>query len=175
MSLFDGQGSDISPLVIVMDKIGIKGINHLINATVAVAVISNGLSCVYAGSRTLTALAETGYVPSIFACIDKAGRPPGTGGHPRFLSDCPCQLCRCEICRVRLACGAFWSVHTHRMVVNCVTHIRFRKAWRVQGHSIEEIPFRAFGGGYGPWLGVILIVIILIAQFYIVSCFFPHQ
>jgi len=39
----------------------------LINATICVSVLSIGLSCVYAGSRTLTALAETGYAPKIFA------------------------------------------------------------------------------------------------------------
>lgn len=39
----------------------------LVNATICVSVLSIGLSCVYAGSRTLTALAETGYAPRIFA------------------------------------------------------------------------------------------------------------
>ena len=38
----------------------------LINATIVVSVLSIGLSCVYAGSRTLTALAETGFAPKIF-------------------------------------------------------------------------------------------------------------
>ncbi|MDN8699400.1 gamma-aminobutyrate permease, partial [Staphylococcus aureus] len=37
----------------------------------------------------------------------------------------------------------------------CVTHLRFRKAWRVQGHSLEELPFKAFGGIYGSWMGII--------------------
>ena len=46
--------------------------------------------------------------------------------------------------------------------------IRFRRAWQVQGHSVEELPFRALGGVYGSWFGVILVVLVLIAQFYIV-------
>lgn len=33
------------------------------------------MSCVYAGSRTLTALAETGYAPKIFTYVDKSSRP----------------------------------------------------------------------------------------------------
>lgn len=45
--------------------------------------------------------------------------------------------------------------------------IRFRKAWLVQGHSLEELPFRALGGHWGSWFGVVLIVLVLIAQFYI--------
>lgn len=49
----------------------------------------------------------------------------------------------------------------------CLCHIRFRRAWLVQGHSLEELPFRALGGAYGSWFGVILIALVLIAQFYI--------
>jgi len=49
----------------------------------------------------------------------------------------------------------------------CLCHIRFRRAWKVQGHSIEELPFKALGGAWGSWLGVVLIVLVLIAQFYV--------
>lgn len=28
----------------------------------------------------------------------------------------------------------------------CLCHIRFRQAWKLQGHSVEELPFRAAGG-----------------------------
>lgn len=51
----------------------------------------------------------------------------------------------------------------------CASHIRFRQAWKVQGHSIEELPFQALGGVYGSWFGLILIILVLIAQFYVVS------
>lgn len=40
----------------------------------------------------------------------------------------------------------------------------------MQGHSVEELPFRAMGGVYGSWFGVILLTLVLIAQFYVV-CF----
>lgn len=33
-----------------------------------------------------------------------------------------------------------------------ITHLRFRKAWRIQGHSPEELPFRAFLYPYGTWI-----------------------
>jgi yeast amino acid transporter len=36
----------------------------------------------------------------------------------------------------------------------------------VQGHSVEELPFRALFGVTGSWIGLILIVLVLIAQFY---------
>ena len=49
----------------------------------------------------------------------------------------------------------------------CLCHIRFRRAWLVQGHSVEELPFRALGGVYGSYLGLILIGLVIIAQFYV--------
>jgi len=49
----------------------------------------------------------------------------------------------------------------------CLCHIRFRAAWKAQGHSTAELPFKALGGVWGSWLGVFLIVIVLIAQFYV--------
>jgi len=166
--LFDGEGADISPFVIVMDKARIPGINHLINLTICVSVLSIGLSCVYAGSRTLTALAETNYAPRCFTYVDKAGRP--LWSVVAILVFGP--LAYINIADVGssvfdwlLALSGLSTLFTWLSI--CVTHIRFRKAWKVQGHSVEELPFTAIGGVYGSWCGAILIVLVLIAQFYI--------
>ncbi|KAL0066166.1 Amino-acid permease inda1 [Marasmius tenuissimus] len=64
--LLGGGGAAASPFVIALDRAKIPGINHLVNATICVSVLSIGLSSIYAGSRTLTALAETGYAPKAF-------------------------------------------------------------------------------------------------------------
>lgn len=48
-------------------------------------------------------------------------------------------------------------------------HIRFRAAWKCQGHHIDELPYRAIGGVWGSILGFSLVCLVLIAQFYIVS------
>ena len=48
-------------------------------------------------------------------------------------------------------------------------HIRFRAAWKAQGHSVEELPFKAAGGVFESWFGVTLVVLVLIAQFYVAS------
>lgn len=42
-----------------------KSFADLVNVTICVSVLSIGLSAVYAGSRTLTAMAETGYAPKV--------------------------------------------------------------------------------------------------------------
>jgi amino acid transporter len=52
--------ANTSPFVIVFDRANVKGLPHIINATITISVLSIGMSCVYAGSRTLLALAEQG-------------------------------------------------------------------------------------------------------------------
>lgn len=65
--LLGGSGATASPFVIVMDRAGIPGIPHLINVTICISVLSIGMSQVFAGSRTLVALADSGFAPKIFA------------------------------------------------------------------------------------------------------------
>ncbi|BGP15258.1 hypothetical protein JCM10213_001609 [Rhodosporidiobolus nylandii] len=162
----DGAGT--SPFVIMASEAGLNGLDHLINVTVCVSVLSIGLSCVYAGSRVLTALAETGFAPKAFTYVDKSGRP---------LFSVIAVLMFGAIAYINLrstgetvfnwlvALSGLSTLFTWASI--CMCHIRFRAAWKHNGHSIDELPFRAMGGVYGSWCGFILVVIVLIAQFYI--------
>jgi len=40
-------------------------------------------------------------------------------------------------------------------------------AWKAQGHSVDELPFRALGGIWGSAFGAVVLVLVLIAQFYV--------
>ncbi|KAJ3994420.1 APC amino acid permease [Lentinula boryana] len=166
--LLGGTSAAASPFVIVLDNAKIPGLNHLVNATICVSVLSIGLSCVYAGSRTLTALAETGYAPRFFTYVDKSSRP---------LFSVIAVLLFAPIAYVNVVAVGdtvfLWLQAISGLSVLftwgaiCLCHIRFRRAWKVQGHSLEELPFKALGGVWGSWLGLALIVIVLIAQFYV--------
>ncbi|PPQ76659.1 hypothetical protein CVT24_011911 [Panaeolus cyanescens] len=162
------SGAAASPFVIALDNAHIKGLNHFVNITICISVLSIGLSCVYAGSRTLTALAETGYAPRVFTYVDKSSRPlwsviaillfgalayVNVGADGGIVFDW------------LMALSGLSTLFTWLSI--CLCHIRFRRAWIVQGHSVEELPFQALGGVYGSWFGVILIILVLIAQFYI--------
>lgn len=166
--LIGGSGASASPFVIALKNAGISGLDHLVNATICISVLSIGLSCVYAGSRTLTALAETGYAPKIFTYVDKSSRP---------LFSVIAILAFAPIAYVNVV-AAGDTVFTWLLALSglstlftwlsiCLCHIRFRKAWKVQGHSLEELPFKALGGVYGSYFGIILIGLVLIAQFYV--------
>ncbi|KAL1639224.1 Amino-acid permease inda1 [Diplodia intermedia] len=156
-----------SPFVIAANDAGLIGFDSFINVVILVSVISIGLSGVYGGSRTLTALAEQGYAPKAFAYIDKAGRPLWS-----TIAIIACGL----LAYINLdedgqivfdwlvALSGLAALFTWGSI--CVAHIRFRAAWAHHGHTIDEIPFRAVGGVYGSWIGFILVVLVLIAQFY---------
>lgn len=67
--------SNASPFVIAAKDAGLIGFDSFMNVVILISVLSIGNSAVYAGSRTLTAIAEKGYAPRIFAYVDRAGRP----------------------------------------------------------------------------------------------------
>ncbi|GAA5986989.1 hypothetical protein JCM10908_000981 [Rhodotorula pacifica] len=163
-----GSGAGTSPFVIMAKLAGLNGLDHLLNITVCISVLSIGLSCVYAGSRVLTALAETGFAPRCFTYVDKSGRP--LYSVLVLLAAGPIAYVNCAsqgetIFNWLLALSGLSTLFTWGSI--CMCHIRFRKAWRVQGHHIDELPFRAWGGVWGSWLGFTLVVLVLIAQFYV--------
>ncbi|KAJ8082699.1 Amino-acid permease inda1 [Marasmius tenuissimus] len=168
--LFGASDASASPFVIVLDNANIQGLNHLVNATICVSVMSIAISCVYAGSRTLTALAETGFAPRIFTYIDKSSRPLWSviftiAWAP--IAYVGVDSSSEEVFAWLTAISGLSALFTWGAI--CLCHIRFRKAWAVQGHSVEELPFRALGGVWSSWFGIVLVVIIFIAQFYVAA------
>lgn len=160
--------ANTSPFVLVFVRAGVPGLPHLINATITVSVLSIGMSCVYAGSRTLLALAEQGYAPKVFTYVDKAGRP--LWAVLFIIAFFPIAYANCadvgtKIFDWLLALSGLSTIFTW-LSIN-VAHIRFRMAWKAQGHHIDELPFRALGGIWGSAFGATVLVLVLIAQFYI--------
>lgn len=154
-----------SPFVLVGKYAGLKGFDHFMNLTILVSVLSIGVSGVYGGSRTLTALAQQGYAPKIFTYIDKSGRPLPSViviilcGFIAFIS---LAATGPVVFDWLLALSGLAALFTWGSI--CLAHIRFRRAWHYHGHTLDEIPFKAIGGVYGSYLGLFLIAIVLVAQ-----------
>ena len=147
---------------------GLKGFDSFMNVVILVSVISIGNSGVYGGSRTLTALAEQGYAPAIFKYVDRSGRPlVSTVAILAFscLAYVNVTASGVTVFDWLLALSGLAALFTWGSI--CLAHIRFRKAWAHHGHTLDEIPFKAIGGVYGSWVGIIIIVLVLIAQFYV--------
>jgi len=161
----------VSPFVLAPLDAHLYGYDSFMNVVILVSVISIGVSCVYGGSRTLTALAQQGYAPKIFAYIDRSGRP---------LPSVALNLAFGGLAYVRMASSGGvvfdWllslsglaALFTWGSIV--AAHIRFRAAWKAQGHTLDELPFKAVGGVAGSWLGLFLVFICLIAQLFVAIC-----
>ena len=42
-----------------------------------------------------------------------------------------------------------------------ICHLRFRKAWVAQGRSLDDLKFKSRFYPYGPWLALVLFVVVL--------------
>jgi amino acid transporter len=161
--------SQASPFVLVGQYAGLYGYDHFINAIIMISVISIGLSGVYGGSRTLTAMAEQGYAPKIFAYVDRAGRPLYSTilvlavGFLAFAGVEP--EAGQELFDWLLSISGLAALFTWGSI--CLAHIRFRMAWSRQGRSLEEIPFKSAGGVIGSYIGLGLAILVFIAQIYV--------
>ncbi|KAL4973958.1 amino acid permease/ SLC12A domain-containing protein [Aspergillus desertorum] len=159
---------EASPFVILAADAGLKGYDHFMNVIILISVLSIGVSGVYGSSRTLTALAEQGYAPKFFTYVDRSGRPLwsvlvtilfGVLGYVNVSSSGE------EVFAWLQALSGLAALFTWGSI--CLAHIRFRKAWAYNGRSLDEIPFKAVGGVYGSYLGLFLIFIVLVAQFFV--------
>lgn len=157
-----------SPFVIAIENAGIKGLPSVMNVVIMIAVLSVGNSSVYGSSRTLAALAEQGQAPQFLAYIDRKGRPifaiivASALGLLCFLAASSKQT---EAFAWMMAISGLSSIFTWGSV--CLCHIRFRAAWKKQGHTLDELAFRSQPGVIGSWIGFIFNCLVLIAQFWV--------
>lgn len=162
------QDISASPFVIAINNGGIRVVPHIMNAVILVAVVSVGNSSVYGCSRTIASLAAQGLIPKIFGYIDREGRPltaimvTNLIGLLGFLviseNEGVVFTWLFSICSL----SAFF---TWGFV--CISHIRFRWALYEQGRSTDELVFVSRTGVWGSWVGLGIIVLIIIAEFYI--------
>ncbi|KAI9371010.1 amino acid permease/ SLC12A domain-containing protein [Aspergillus egyptiacus] len=163
--LIDTQAS---PFVLLANDAKLPGYDDFMNVIILVSVLSIGVSGVFGASRTLTALAEQGYAPKFFTYVDRSGRPLwsvliiilfGVLGYVNVDASGE------EVFAWLQALSGLAALFTWGSI--CLAHIRFRKAWAYNGHTLDEIPFKAIGGVYGSYLGLFLVFIVLAAQFFV--------
>ncbi|CZR58012.1 probable amino acid transport protein GAP1 [Phialocephala subalpina] len=160
--------SKASPFIIAIQSAGISGLDSVMNAVVMIAVLSVANSSMYGATRTLQALAEQGQAPRILAYVDRKGRPLVSIG---VASACGL-LAYLYVSPVRgpaftwlLALSGLSSIFTWCSI--CWAHIQFRKAWIQQGNSLSDLVYQSPIGVTGSWIGLISLILILVAQFWV--------
>ncbi|KAF2096623.1 putative amino acid transporter [Rhizodiscina lignyota] len=163
-----GANTKASPFVLAITLAGVKGLPSVMNAVITISVLSVANSATFGSTRTLQALALQGMAPKLFAYVDKHGRPLPVVilqllfGLLAFINEANVGS---QVFNWLLALSGLSNFFIWGSI--CVAHIRFRRAWAVQGRDLKQIPYKAFFGVWGSTVGAALNFICLIAQFYI--------
>ncbi len=145
-----------SPITVAITNAGWAGGKHLVNAFILITCLSAVNSCIYIGSRTVLFLAKDGKAPKFLGWTDKRGVPIPAIVFFNLWG---------VISLMNLKTGAadafgyiinLSGVSTF-LVWGSISfiHIKFRRAWIAQGHSIDELPYKAAYYPYTAWIGLI--------------------
>lgn len=159
-----------SPFVIAIEIGKIKVLPSVINAVILVSVLSVGNTAVYGSSRTLCAMGQVGQAPKFFGYVDRHGRPTWAIAFTLafgFLAFLIYSASQNDVFNWLLSLSGLSGLFTWLSISIC--HIRFRKAWVLQGRTLEELPWQSPGGAWFSYVGAALNILVLIAQFYKVS------
>nr|POE51031.1 putative amino-acid permease p7g5.06 [Quercus suber] len=151
-----GAYSKASPFVQAIQLAGIPVLPSIFNAVITISVLSVANSCSYGSTRTLQALAAEGMAPKFLAYIDGQGRP--VWYVIALLIEV--HLLTRDAALSGLADFFIWGSI-------CFSHIRMRAGWVAQGRSIDDLPYQAFFGVWGSWVGLLLNMLCIAASFYV--------
>lgn len=167
--LFGGSGTNASPFVIAYRDAGLQPMAHIMNAVIFLSVISTGSISGYGGSRTTMGLGQLGMAPKIFTRADKTGRPwaglvctLGLGGALAYIN----------VSETGAEVFTWFSNLTSLFTLFgwgsiCLSHIRFRRAWAIQGRSSADLPWKSWTYPYAAWWGLCWCIILIIVEFYL--------
>lgn len=162
-----GANSKYSPFVIAIRLAGIKALPSIFNVIITISVISVANSCTFGSTRTMQALAERGMGPAFLAHVDKHGRPIW-GVAIQLLFGLLAFIGEAKNASTVFNWLLSLSGLSYFFVWGCIclAHIRFRSAWKAQGHVKAELPYEAIFGVVGSWYGFLLNILCMIATFY---------
>ncbi|KAI1004631.1 Amino-acid permease [Podosphaera aphanis] len=154
-----------SPFVISIQNAGISVLPSIMNAVIFLAIISVGNSAVYGASRTLASLADQGQAPKIIGYVDRKGRPlvgiliSAVFGLLGFMVNMKSEA---TVLDWLMSTSGLSSIFTWGSI--CLAHMRFRKAWRKQGNSLEDLVFQSPYGIWGTIIAFVLNFLLVAAQ-----------
>jgi amino acid transporter len=167
--LLKGSTADTaySPFVIAMTLAGIKVLPSIFNAVITISVLSVANSCTFGSTRTIQAMAVRGMAPKFLAYVDKKGRPIWcvllqlAFGLLAFINEAPTGGTVFTWLLSLSGLGFFFVWGSI-----CLAHIRFRRAWKYHGYTLDQIPYKPPLGTIGSWIGFVLTLLCMIATFY---------
>ncbi|WP_317301616.1 amino acid permease [Ligilactobacillus animalis] len=165
-NLLGSEASDIaiSPFTLVFKRAGLASAASVMNAVILTSVLSAANSGMYASTRMLFALGVDGDAPKMFSRVNSRGIPIfallGTTliGLFTFLASIfGNQVYTFLVSASGLTGFIAW-------IGIAVSHYRFRRAFKAQGHDLSELKYKAKWFPLGPILALILCILVIIGQ-----------
>ena len=152
-------GVETSPFVLVFQSIGMPFAGDVMNFVVLTAVLSAANSGLYVCSRMVWSLAKERLIPARFAKTNFHGVPVWAvlfsmaGSLLALLSSV---VAASTVYLVLVAVSGLATLVVWFSV--CVCHIRFRREWRRDGHTPDELGYRAPGFPVLPWAAIVMCI-----------------
>ena len=143
----------------VFQSIGMPFAGDIMNFVVLTAVLSAANSGLYVCSRMVWSLAKERLIPARFAKTNFRGVPiwavlfSMAGSLLALLSS---MIAASTVYLVLVAVSGLATLVVWFSV--CVCHIRFRREWARDGHSADELDYRAPGFPVLPWLAIVMCI-----------------
>ncbi|KAL4991859.1 amino acid permease/ SLC12A domain-containing protein [Aspergillus falconensis] len=174
-NLFGASGTNASPFVIAYTNAGIPVLAHMMNAVIFISVVSTGSISGFGGSRLLMGLSHLGLAPKpntkkqIFGRADKQGRPVAglvvtllLGGGLAYLN---VSASGADVFSWFSNLTSLFTLFGWGCI--CASHLRMRYAWKKQGRSEADLPWKTWTYPYASWWGLSWCILLIIAEFYL--------
>lgn len=155
----------VSPFTIIFNKAGLAVAASVMNAVILSSVLSAGNSGMYASTRVLFAMAKDGMAPRILGRLNRRGVPVYA------------LLVTTAVGMLAFLASFFGDGAVYNWLLNAsgmcgfinwlgiaICHYRFRRAFKAQGRSLEELPYRARWFPLGPLFAFGLCIIAVLGQ-----------
>ncbi|EUJ40171.1 lysine transport protein [Brochothrix campestris FSL F6-1037] len=164
--LLGGSETNIamSPFTLVFKNAGLAIAAGVMNAIILTSVLSAGNSGMYASTRMLMAMGQSGQAPKAMGKVNKRGIPMNAliftaviGALALLSSILGPQVYLYLVAASGLTGFIAW-------VGIAVSHFRFRRAYIKQGHQLSALKYKAKWFPFGPLLALILCIFVIIGQ-----------
>lgn len=155
----------VSPFTIIFNKAGLAIAASVMNAVILTSVLSAGNSGMYASTRVLFAMAKEGMAPRALGKLNRRGVPVGA------------LLVTTAVGMLAFLASFFGDGAVYNWLLNAsgmcgfinwlgiaICHFRFRRAFKAQGRSLDELPYRARWFPFGPLFAFALCLIAVLGQ-----------
>jgi lysine-specific permease len=135
---------------------------NIMNAVILSAVLSCGNSSMYVASRMLHAMAHSRKAPKFLGTLNRRGVPAAAlcvTGLVSALAFFSTLVGDQKIYQIFYNASGLSGFVIWLGIAIC--HLRFRRAWVAQGRRLLDLKFKSKLYPYGPWLAVVLFLIVL--------------